>query len=99
MKTDSIISKIFPECKLKEKMRKLYYAYSCNQYYALNNIIREIDQQDKMIVINLTSGFMFYNYYFPSKPGYCLKYGNPKKLTNLTKYKGYEGFYNVLIDP
>ena len=92
------IFKKFPECDAKGKIRKIYYTCSCNDYYVLNKIINEINQEGEQIFIKLKNGLMFYNEYFPQKPVCCLKYGNRKKLNKLIEYKECELFYFILVE-
>lgn len=97
MKIDEIISRILPEGKYKEGLRRIFYNYH-NPLYQLNEMIEQIELcRDGMLFIKLNNGFKCYG--IPELGERSrLKYGNPQKMNKLIKHRNFSSLYSRLSD-
>ena len=100
MKIDEMISRILPESKYKEILRKIYYN-NHNNLYILDGMIEEFNlQQDKTLFVKLDDGLSFYGIPDQTKEGIScwIKYGNKKKLNKIRKYCDFSSFFMQLSE-
>lgn len=97
------ISQLLPEGKLKELLRKNYYR-RYNPFYSLEQKLSKVELvESDILFVELDNGMKFYGLkdetpFLPlrSKYSFSLKYGEPKKLSQMKVYLLFGCFFQIL---
>jgi len=96
MKIADLVSRILPEGRYKEGLRRIFYDHN-NPLYHLNKIIEQSEScPGGMLFIKLNNGFKCYGLSGCGGSGFSFRYGNPQKLGRLNE--DFLTFYDRLYE-
>ena len=96
MKIAALVSRILPEGRYKESLRRVFCDYN-NPLYRVNKIIDQSEScPDNMLLIRLNNGFKCYGLPRGGKGNFRFRYGNRQKLDRINGAFG--SFYYHLYE-